>query len=286
MSLRDQLQGLAFVVLLLFLPLEAGAVELVYNSESDREPFAAYTKELIALAFASQGSVYQLTPSARKVPQKRALVEMRAGRGIDIYWTMTSADRERGLRVIRIPILKGMLGNRLMVVRVSDERFDAVNSLEQLSAYQLGQGHDWPDADILEQNGLSVFRSPNYADLMELMVKGRFDAFPLGVNEIWQEVSSRRHLPVKIHKKILLSYSAPVFIFFPQNAGSVADTLELGLEYLIQSGELDRLFYKHFGSYLEQASIDKKRTFRLINQGLSYSTLDALKKYQEFMLVH
>ncbi len=277
-------QRLLFALLVL-VACEARAVPLVYSQESDREPFSFYIKQLVEAALASQALDYQLRPSHEILSQRRALTELRAGRSLDLYWTMTSQSREQHLRVIRVPLLKGMLGQRLLVTRRADSRFNSVESKRQLQQYSFGQGHDWPDADILEAGGLNVVRSSNYVGIMEMLARYRFDAFPLAMNEVWQEIDKRPHLSVEVNDRVLLSYAAPVFLFVHPSQQQLAQQLETGLQLLIDSGELDRLFKQHFGAYTQRARLEQKTPFRFDNPTMSVETRRAMKRYASILLV-
>jgi hypothetical protein len=93
---------------------------------------------------------------------------------------------EAALLPIRIPIDKGLLGWRIFLVnRAKADQFAAVKTLDGLRPYQAGQGHDWPDTDILRANGLKVQGSANYDGLFKTLQAGRIDYFPRSVVEIW-----------------------------------------------------------------------------------------------------
>ncbi|MEH6648757.1 MAG: hypothetical protein V7707_01885 [Motiliproteus sp.] len=273
-------------LLLLTLSGNVLAQPLTYSRESDREPFSDYVKELVTSALRVQGLNGQLRPSEELFSQQRALTELRLGRNLDLYWTMTSQQREQGLQVLRIPLLKGMLGQRLLVIRKGDQRFDRIETESQLQGFSFGQGHDWPDADILESGGLTVVRSSNYIGIMEMLARQRFDAFPLAINEIWQELDKRPYLDVEVCDGVLLSYLAPVFIFLHPSQQQLGRQLEAGLIILIDSGEFDRIFDRHFGAYTRQAKLADKSVFRFDNPSMSSETQRAMRRYAPLLLLH
>lgn len=107
---------------------------------------------------------------------------------------MTSPAREQGVIVIRIPLLKGLLGQRLLAIRAdSASRYGQVRTLDDLRRdFTLGQCHDWPDTGIQKAAGLNtVTAPPSYDTLYPMLQARRFDAIPLGINEIDDEI--RQH---------------------------------------------------------------------------------------------
>ena len=113
--------------------------------------------------------------------QKRSLHELSAGNTIDVDWAGTSRETERMLRPIRVPLIGGLLGYRVPVVR--RERAEAlarVRTLGDLKAFTAVQGVHWPDADILEAAGLPVVRVGPVAQMYSLLRNDRVDYFPGG----------------------------------------------------------------------------------------------------------
>lgn len=272
-------------LLLLTLSCNALALQLTYSRESDREPFCNYVKELVTRALKIQGLDYPLQPSEQLFSQQRALTELRLDRNLNLYWTMTSQQREQGLQVLRIPLLKGMLGQRLLVIRKGDQRFAQIETESQLQRFSFGQGHDWPDSDILESGGLKVVRSSNYIGIMEMLERQRFDAFPLAINEIWQEVDKRPHLDVEVSEQVLLSYLAPVFIFLHPSQQRLGTQLQTGLLQLIENGEFDRIFDRHFGVYTHRAKLADKKVYRFENPSMSTETQRSMQHYAPLLLL-
>ena len=107
--------------------------------------------------------------------QDRSLRSLAEGRFVDVTWTMTSTEREASLRPIRIPLLKGLLGYRLFLIRNDDRRFDSIRTAEELAPMQAGQGVGWPDVDILQAGGLSVQTGHDFEGLFGMLERGRFD---------------------------------------------------------------------------------------------------------------
>jgi hypothetical protein len=115
----------------------------------------------------------------------RSTVLIRSRQGIDLFWATTSLDREEALRPIRIPLLKGLMGHRVLLIQADDQdTFSQVKTLEDLQKLRAGQGADWPDTGILRSNGIEVVTSSYYDALPRMLAAGRFDFFPRGAAEV------------------------------------------------------------------------------------------------------
>lgn len=155
----------------------------------------------------------------------------------------------------------------------------------RIQKFSYGQGHDWPDADILESAGLEVVRTSNYKNLMQMLDKGRFDAFPLGMNEIWEEVEKRPQLNVTVDTKMVLSYKAPVFLFVNPSDTGLKEKLKGGLDQMIKNGTLDQIFNRYYKDPIERTNLTQRLIFKLDNHFMSSETQAALDSYSSMLLV-
>jgi len=211
---------------------------------------------------------FRLETSDSKMNQSRAIMSVSQNQYLDIVWTMTSKNREDILRPIRIPLLKGLLGHRVFIIRKQDKaKFEAIQSPHELKPLFAGQGHDWPDSKILKSNGFNVMIVPNYDGLFGMLSLGRFDYFPRGVNEAWSEVNSHPDKGLMVEETILLKYSAPIYFFVHKHNSSLADRLERGLNLAIEDGSFDRLFREHPNnkSLFNKLNIQNRKIFHLDN---------------------
>ena len=102
----------------------------------------------------------------------------------------------------------------------------------------------------------------------------RFDYFPRGVNEIWEEVRTHRNQGLIVEKTLLLKYPAPIYFFVNKRNVELAKRLEKGLRLAIQDGSFDRLFLNHPSNrpIFELAQMKKRRIFLLKNPLLPEET--------------
>ena len=189
---------------------------------------------------------FRLDVCKSKMQQKRAIRCLSQGILLDIVWTMTSKAREAKILPIRIPLLKGLMGYRFLIIRAEDmKKFHAVNTLEDLKAFKAGQGHDWPDTEILRANGIKVIGSPSYDGLFAMLKRKRFDYLPRCVNEPWDELKVKKNQDLAVEPILLIRYTAPSYFFVnPQNT-LLANRLEKGFRLAIQDGSFENFFRNH-----------------------------------------
>lgn len=108
---------------------------------------------------------------------------------LDVMWAMTSIQREKYALPVRIPLLKGLLGYRVLVVRKDQQqRFSAITQLSQLKKLTAVQGFGWSDVQILQDNGFKVEMSSWYDTIYKSLNSGFYDYFPRSVLEVAEEL--------------------------------------------------------------------------------------------------
>src|SRR5581483_9236687 len=169
------------VCMLLAWHTSAGGTEVIRfpmpESKGDRRE--DYSFQLLQLALSKAGTEYQIQMAQVALNQDRGVLELEAGRTIDVAPLPISAEREARLLPIRIPIYKGALGWRIGLIRKGDEQLLArVNTLKDLQGVRLAQNPEWPDTKILQANGISVITAPTYEGLFKMLKAKRFDYLP------------------------------------------------------------------------------------------------------------
>jgi hypothetical protein len=173
-----------------------------------------YPLQLLALALDQTGVNYQLKPSETLLSKVKALDRLEDNREINILWGMTNPRREKELLPIRIPIFKGLIGWRLLLIRQDmSERFKYIQQLEHLIKLSPLQGRDWPDTKILQSNGFDVTTERTQSALMNMLSNAQGDFFPRSIIEIWEEVA-KSDLANKIQIQPTLGIRYPAAIYF------------------------------------------------------------------------
>jgi hypothetical protein len=232
------------------------------------DPQLAYVRRIVELALSRSSTRLAIQPVDLDMTQGRTLVELATGHApIDLMWTMTDIQRESGgLLPVRIPIDRGLLGWRLLLVRRSElAQWQRVRTLKELGQRMAGQGHDWPDTAILRANGLQVGTSSGYDALFRMLAAGRIDYFPRSILEIDAEMAGGRYPELAIAPNLMLHYPAAAYLFVSPSRPDLAAELKAGLEAAIADGSFQRLHREFYGAMLKAHPISPDRVLKLSN---------------------
>lgn len=243
------------VLCLLFLPfagveIYAGerryVVDVKAVSPARQDDYYVSLLNLILNASKADDEVIVFRFSDRQFTQWRWLAELSNDKDNGVLWTATSQERETLLRAIRVPLFKGLMGTRVLVIRRDDvEKFSQVKSLADLQKLVAGQGANWPDTTILRANGLRATEGVGKDQLFKMLEAQRFDYFPRGIIEIANEITFLQEHNLVVAPDLLLSYPAAIYYFVSKNNDELAQRIERGWEIILANGDFDRFFYGH-----------------------------------------
>tara|TARA_R110002111_G_scaffold119990_1_gene182927 strand:+ start:412 stop:1299 length:888 start_codon:yes stop_codon:yes gene_type:complete len=241
-----------FFLLAMLLSINTGyaAVEVIkhVSSRSDRDQQKTYYVALLQLAI--EKAKHKFGPASLQsfgtpMVYQRKLKSLNNGE-LDVMWAMTSEQREQELLPILIPILKGLIGYRIMVIQDSkQQQLTHVLSTQQIKSMVAIQGFDWADTDILRANGFNVQTSDWYNSFYKGVGKGIYDYFPRSILEPWAEMRRYRFKSIVVENKHLLYYPAAMYFFVQKDNKALAQRLEFGLNQAIDDGSFDRLLYNY-----------------------------------------
>lgn len=249
------------------------------QSAQHPDPKQSYFVELLSLALAASKDKYgeyQLEPISYEMAQGRASMMLQRNELIDVHWRMTSKSLESKLQAIYFPILKGLMGYRIFIIRKEDQPlFEQINSLAELKKLPLGQGLNWPDSEILLSNGFNVIKGYDIY-LLKMLKRERFDYFPRALHEPWLEIADEPNLMVE--QGFMLKYPAPTYFFVNKKNKRLSDRLTLGFERLLNSGKFELYFQNHAitSNILAKAKLGNRRVFQLSSPLLSKQTNELL----------
>lgn len=185
---------------------------------------------------------------------------------LDIMWT--SADLKDSLKPIRIPIFKGFLGYRILVIREDDQiSFDHVNNLSDLKKLEAGIGKYWGDTPILKGAGIPLIATETGHRLWDMLANKRFDYFPLAINEPWEELSERKHLALTTEDNLLLSYPSALYFHVNKSNKALFDLIYSGMKLAIVDGSYDKVLQqsKMIKNTVTFGDIAKRKLIKLNN---------------------
>ena len=226
-----------------------------------------YFYELLALCLTKTTAEYgdfKISYSEKLNVQARSIKMLSEGNKIDILHTMTSEERESSLSFIKVDLLKGLLGQRVFVIKKSEQaRFRHI-SREQLQTYTAVQGIDWPDLRIMEDNGFHVVGSLFTSRMFDMIRKKRADYFPRSIFEVSEEALIFEKQGLIIEPTLAFEYQAPVYFFFHPANTELRQRIEQGLAKAQQDGSFDALFNRFFARNL---ALLENRTIFYLNTG-------------------
>ncbi|MFB1037397.1 MAG: hypothetical protein QMC38_18875, partial [Sinobacterium sp.] len=233
-----------------------------------------YPIQLLALALEQTGVKYQLIPSDNFLSKGKALDRLQDNREINIIWGMTNVQREKDLLPIRIPIFKGLIGWRLLLIRQDmAERFTYIQQFNHLVKLSPLQGRDWADTKILQSNGFDVITERNQPSLMKMLVRAQGDFFPRSIIEVWEELATSKVADqIQIQPSLGIRYPAAIYFFVNKKSVPLANLIKTGLEKAIKNGTYEALFVEKYKAYIEKAQIENRTFYPLENAFLPEKT--------------
>lgn len=259
---------LIFLLLALHLaPLvQAAPIVIQYpRSESDADPRKQYCFLVLQMALQRAGGAYVARLSDYRMPQARAMLRLQRGEDIDVFCSMTTAEREQSMLPIAIPIDKGLVGWRLLLVNKEHvNRWSRTTPTAELKSLTAGQGSDWPDTGILRRNGYKVYATSSYDSLFKMLGSKRIDYFPRSVSEVWDEADVHR-ATLAVEPTQALRYTAASYLFVRNGNTELAATITKGLEKMIEDGSFEQLFDQHFGPMIKRSKLRERRVIELDN---------------------
>ncbi|KQV45832.1 hypothetical protein [Duganella sp. Root336D2] len=276
--------SLLFLALLIMQPAVASPAkasqQIVYpRPESEHDSRYLYDWEVLRTALEktrARFGPYELRQASQYMSPARVSAEAAGAGSINLFVRATSAQLELQFRPVRIPVDRGLIGYRLLLVRHEDlPRFAEVESLEQLRRFSIGQGKGWVDVSILQAGGFKVVEGNNYDGLFSMLEVKRFDVLSRSVDEALSEYDGwHKRFGFEVEPGIALYYPLARYFFTRRDAEgeALATRLEAGLEAMVQDGSLQALFMAHKGALIKRSGLARRRLFRIPNPDLPPQT--------------
>lgn len=242
-------------------------------------PIYEYRWKLLELALSHTQATahpFKLVAYADDVTQNRGMQLLQSG-AIDVIALGTNTERESRMLPIKIDILRGIVGFRLFVIRATDQariaHMDEPTLRKQLT---FGLNSQWADLPIMRANGFTVETSSSYENLFSMLVAGRFDAFPRGLNEANRELDERKQsypqLAVEQTKALFFPY--PVYFWVSKDNTALAQQIERGLKASLADGSFRKLFESYHAAEIAMLAKEKRQVIRIANPILPADTAE------------
>lgn len=240
-------------------------------------PIYEYRWKLLELALArtsSAGETVKLSAFTEDITQNRGMQLLQSG-AIDVIALGTNAEREAKMLPVKIDILRGIVGYRLLVIRAADQaRITRMDEQAVRKELTFGLNSQWADLPIMRANGLTVETSSSYENLFSMLAANRFDAFPRGLNEASRELDERKRsypqLAVEQGKALFFPY--PVYFWVRQDNAALARRIEQGLKAALADGSFRKLFDSYHAAEIDMLARSRRQVIRLDNPTLPPGT--------------
>lgn len=200
---------------------------------------------------------------------------------IDIIWSLTSTEREQAFIPIRFPLMRGLMGYRVLVINPKNRVWqNEPLGLDELRSLVAIQGNGWPDVDILDRNGFVVGETPSIKRAYSLVKNQRVDYFPRSISEVYFEADEYQFndgMGLVIAEELGLHYPTAMYFFVNRNNIDLAIRLNIGMLKLEMSGKRHQFVSE--SPYIEQIrqGLQNRLLYELDNPFLTPETRAALE---------
>lgn len=170
--------------------------------------------------------------------------------------------------MIEKPIAKNLLGYRIPIIRSGDvSRFKPSIAISDLQQLKNGIPVSWSDATVFRHNGYTVAEEGDFDAVFERLASGKFDYTAFGANEVQSVFKNRasKHSELVIDTNLMFFYPFPLVFYVNPQMPDLGKRIELGLQTISDSGELDRIFNSYYANSVEELNLDKRRLLLLTN---------------------
>lgn len=240
------------------------------NKTESRQQYEREVLEAVLKATTAVQGNYQLQEDLTDYPLAADEASVFRSKGFDIFGTVagnTKLANEKKI-LIPLPLMKGLLGYRILIIRATDkEKFAAIKSAQQLQQLRLGIPSTWADAELFRQNGYKVEEKGSFDDLFTRLENNEFDYVSFGANEVAGVFAQRAVQSGKliVDSSLLVYYPFPLVFYVNPNNKALAERVTAGLKIISSNGELDKIFNRYFGAELEALNLSARTKITLKN---------------------
>lgn len=206
----------------------------------------------------------------------RLLEALKDGKLINVTAYPADAKWLKALRAVPVPTDMGLQSWRIALIdSKNQDRMRKLALPEGLKEMTAGVGSVWVTRASLQDNGYHYVTGSNYIGLFDMLIAGRFDYFPRGVNEVFQEYDLRKQAfpQLAIEDSILLHDNIPSMFFVSPKNPRLYRRIRTGMESLLKDGTLERFALEHHRGYLRRAKLCNRRRIDLPNKDIDPALL-------------
>lgn len=241
------------------------------NNADRRREYANTLLRAVMERTAPEFGPYQITHATVHMERPRLFAALKEGKLVNLTAYPATPDWMRELKPVPIPIDMGLQSWRIFLIeQKSQPALRQANTLEQLAQFKAGAGSAWATLQSLQEAKLRVVTGSNYNGMFQMLMAGRFDYLPRGVNEIFAEYDTYRpaHPTLAVEETLLLHDQIPSLFFVSPREARLHQRITAGMEALLKDGTLERLVLSYHRNDLRRAKLCARKRFELPNRQL------------------
>lgn len=224
------------------------AIEVRYPQrviESDLSDYEKYWQGLLKLALQKSGTPFHLVAvDGRGLTHARIARNLNSDGSINVAYMGTSPEFEERLLPIRIPVFRGLIGYRILMIRDDKQPlFNGITDLSGLKGVSLGLGIQWSDVPIMRDAGFDVVQV-HYENLFKALDAGRFNAVSRAAHEIGPELEilAKKYTQLVAERSLIIGFRQASFFFVGKDDHALADVIRNGLLNAYHDGSFMQYF--------------------------------------------
>lgn len=240
------------------------------NKTESRQQYEREVLEAVLKATNASHGNWKLQEDLTDYPLAADEASVFRSKGFDIFGTVagnTKLANEKKI-LIPLPLMKGLLGYRVLIIRATDkEKFAAIKSAQQLQQLRMGIPSTWADAELFRHNGYKVEEKGSFDDLFSRLENNEFDYVTFGANEVTGVFNERAAKSGKliVESSLLVFYPFPLVFYVNPDNKALAGRVTQGLQIISGNGELDQIFKRYFAADLKSVDLAARTMIRLKN---------------------
>lgn len=238
-----------------------------HNEEAQNTSYSFRMLEEVCLIIKRDFGGCNLEPVHVPMLQQRQLKSLNQKK-LDIVWTVTTTEREKNYRPIRIPLTKGFIGYRIATTnQKTKHQFNHPKNLPAIKKLHAAQGHDWPDSIILRKNGFTVFETTLVDKIYHNVGRNIYDYTLRGLLETYANNTTVNGKALHIDENLLFRYRSAIYYFVRHEDEELANKIQHALLALIKNGTFDKVFYEFndHRTIINNAKLDQRHIIELQN---------------------
>ncbi len=209
---------------------------------------------------------YEIQIHPHSMNRNRALAELIRAKNVNVFASAATTKWDKDTIAIKIPIRRGLLNYRLLLVHESDlDKFYQVQTLDDLKKLTAGLRTGWVTTDAFHKAGMKLQEVHNFEGLFPLLENHRFNYIPRAIYEIFDELAARKNFlnHVVIEPTLAIYLPAPTFVYVSPTEPRIAQRIEKGLRIMLKNGELAQILNKYYANDIKRSNIKNRKIIKI-----------------------